>query len=139
MMLAGCSGEQPTQDMVAVNQALCQFSGGMDIFMQMELPTILSSALGLSPPWEVKAVALSKEQKRLDITVDIVGKMSLACPTCGSAGNHCLTRLETWHHGSFLDYATYLHARVPQVECCGAVVPVERPWSRQGSKFALLC
>lgn len=108
-------------------------------FMQTDLSTIISSALGLFPPWEVKAVALSKEDKRLDITVDVAGKKFLACPACGEAGNHYLTRLETWHHGSFLDYATYLHARVPQVECCGTVVPIERPWSRPGSKFALLC
>ena len=106
--------------------------------MYMELPTIFASTLGLSLPWEVQAVSFAKEEKRLDITVDIASKTFLACPACGSAGNHCLTRLETWHHGSFLDYATYLHARVPQVECCGAVIPVERPWSRQGSKFALL-
>jgi len=107
--------------------------------MHTQLPTIFSSALGLSLPWEINSVSFSKEEKRLDITVDITDNTSLACPKCGSAGNHCLTKLETWHHGSFLGYATYLHARVPQVECCGTVTPVERPWSRQGSKFAQLC
>jgi transposase len=105
----------------------------------MELPPIFSSTLGLSLPWEIKAVSFAKHEKRLDITVHVIDSNFLPCPICGSAGNHCLTELETWHHGSFLDFTTYLHARVPHIECCGSVIPVERPWSRQGSKFSLLC
>jgi transposase len=106
--------------------------------MHMELPAIFSSTLGLSLPWEVKSVAFSKQEKRLDITVCFTEDNSLTCPHCGAEGSNCQTKIETWHHGSFLDYSTYLHAHVPHIECCGASIPVERPWSRKGSKFALL-
>ena len=107
--------------------------------MNVELPTILSSTLGLFFPWKITEALFYKEEKRLDITIYFMDDNSPPCPTCGAVRSHCLTTMETWHHGSFLSYSTYLHARVPYVECCGTVMPVERPWSRQGSKFARLC
>jgi transposase len=107
--------------------------------MNMELPTILSSTLGLFAPWTITDALLSREEKQLDIMIDYMDNKVISCPRCGAAGNHCHTKSETWHHGSFLNYSTYLHARVPHVECCGSAIPVERPWSRPGSKFALVC
>lgn len=107
--------------------------------MNLELPTILSSTLGLFFPWKITDAFFSKEEKRLDITVYFMDDTYHPCPKCGSERNPCLTKLETWHHSSFLNYSTYLHARVPHIECCGTIMPVERPWSRKGSKFALLC
>jgi len=103
--------------------------------MQMELPTILSSTLGLSLPWQITSVSFAKEEKRLDICVDFMDKK--LCPCCGSEGNPCLKVTETWYHDDFFRYETYLHANVPLVECCGSIIPVERPWSREGSRFAL--
>ena len=78
--------------------------------MQMDLPAIFSSTLGLSLP----------------------------CPNCGCGGVPCQKKNETWYHDDFFRYKTYLHADVPHIECCGNIIPVERPWSREGSKFALL-
>jgi len=106
--------------------------------MSVELPTILSSTLGLCSPWKITQALFRKEEKRLDITVNFMDDNFPPCPKCGSEGSCCLTKMETWHHGSFLNYSTYLHAHVPHVECCGILMPVERPWSRQGSKFVLI-
>jgi hypothetical protein len=103
--------------------------------MQMELPTIFSSTLGLSPPWQISAVSFAKDEKRLDITVDYLNENILPCPFCGAKTSRCLMTSETWFHEDFFRYATYLHARVPHFECCGAIVPVERPWMNSGSKF----
>jgi len=106
--------------------------------MQMELPTIFSSTLGLSHPWQITEVSFATEEKRLDITVNFLDDNFLPCPCCGATGTSCQLKTETWYHDDFFRYATYLHANVPHSVCCGAIIPVERPWSRQGSKFALL-
>ena len=106
--------------------------------MLMELPTIFSSTLGLSLPWQITSVSFAKEEKRLDINVDFLDNNSLPCPCCGTGGVPCQKKTETWYHDDFFRYETYLHAHVPHIECCGNIIPVERPWSRVGSKFALI-
>lgn len=103
--------------------------------MQMELPTIFSSTLGLSPPWQISEVSFAKDENRLDITLEYLNENNPSCPFCGSKSTHCLLQNETWYHEDFFRYATYLHARVPHIECCGALIPVDRPWMNSGSKF----
>lgn len=106
--------------------------------MQTELPEIFSSTLGLSHPWKITTLSFAKEEKRLDISVDFLDNGFLLCPSCGAEGISCQMKTEIWYHHDFFRYATYLHACVPHSECCGTVIPVERPWSRDGSRFALL-
>jgi len=104
-----------------------------------EHPPIFSATLGLSHPWQITAVAFSKEGKRMDITVDFVHGSTFSCPNCGAKGIPCDAESETWHHNNFFRYAAYLHARVPHVDCaCCGKKPVERPWTRVGSKFPLV-
>ena len=106
---------------------------------EKEHPPIFSATLGLSHPWQITAVSFSKEGKRMDITVDFVHGSTFTCPTCGAKGTSCDTESETWHHNNFFRYAAYLHARVPQVDCvCCGKKPVERPWTRTGSRFTLV-
>lgn len=104
--------------------------------MNTELPTIFTSTLGLCSPWKITEALFSKQEKRLDLFVYFMGDKFCPCPFCGSQITNCLTNIEIWHHGSFLNYSTYLHARVPQIECCGNIIPLDRPWSRSGSKFS---
>lgn len=105
----------------------------------MEQPAIFSATLGLSHPWKITAVSFSKDEKRMDITIDFAHGSTLTCPTCGKEGIVCDAEDETWYHDNFLQYATYLHVRVPRIECCCCgICTVERPWSREGSRFALL-
>lgn len=105
----------------------------------MEHAAIFSATLGLSHPWKVTTVTFSGEENRLDITVDFDFGKHFSCPCCGRDIIPVPGERETWHHSSFLHYPTYLHANIPHVECpCGRVIPVERPWSRAGSRFALL-
>jgi len=107
-------------------------------FKLMSQLKIFSSTLGLVHPWQVTAVSFAEGEKRIDITVDYDFGSNVPCPFCGSTGSACITETETWYHDNFLCYATYLHANVPRVECCGVIVPLERPWSRSGSKFELI-
>ena len=105
----------------------------------MEQPSIFSATLGLSHPWKVTAVTYASNENRLDITVDFDLDSQLRCPCCGKDLAPGEVTQEVWYHDDFLRYSTYLHARVPQIRCsCGRTFPIERPWSRPGSKFALV-
>jgi transposase len=107
----------------------------------METKEIFSAALGLTPPWQVTKLEFSVEGKRLDITIDFPRGSNFSCPECGLEGCKAYdTQVEEWRHMNFFQFAAYLHARVPRVECgkgCG-VKKVEVPWSRPGSGFTLL-
>jgi hypothetical protein len=102
----------------------------------MDQLTIFSATLGLSLPWQVTSVSFDSESNRLDICVEYTQGSPLVCPLCGAQGASCSETRETWYHKDFLRYGTYLHARVPQVDCCSGLVPLERPWCRAGSKFS---
>jgi transposase len=105
----------------------------------MEQPAIFSATLGLSHPWKVTAVAFVREENRLDITIDFDLGNRIRCAHCGHDVIPARGEDEIWHHDDFLCYSTYLHARIPHIECpCGNIFPVERPWSRAGSKFTPL-
>jgi len=100
---------------------------------------IISATLGLCHPWEITSVLFSSDGKRMDINVGFERYSSFVCPACRMDRAPCDVTTETWHHGRFLNYSAYLHARVPYVECpCCGISAVERPWSREGSRFILI-
>ena len=107
----------------------------------MQPEALFGIALGITPPWEVTAVAFSKESNRLDITIDFQRGATFACPVCGSPAPAYDTTEKEWRHLNFFQYEAYLHARVPRVNCpnegCG-VKQVTVPWARTGSGFTLL-
>ena len=110
----------------------------------MEQMAIFSATLGLSPPWQVTAATFAKESNRLDLCIEYTHGAPIDCPNCpncGCAGSSVVaeTTTELWYHDDFFCYATYLHAQVPLMTCCcGCEFPLERPWSRVGSKFCRL-
>ena len=101
----------------------------------------LEAALGLSAPWKVTEDCFSVEEKRLDITIDFDAGSTFTCPVCGAEGAKAYdTQERTWRHLNFFQHETYLHARVPRVECprgCG-IKTVEVPWTRSRSGFTAL-
>jgi len=107
----------------------------------MDPNVLFKAALGLVPPWEVVGVEFSSQEKRLDIVIDFPAGSLFCCPRCGAEGCKAYdTQKERWRHLDFFQYAAYLHARVPRVQCtkgCG-VSKVEVPWARPGSGFSLL-
>jgi transposase len=106
----------------------------------MEDTKLFQLALGLAVPWHVTDCKLDLEQGCLNIDVDFIRGSTFACPQCGAKGCGAYdTEQRTWRHLNFFQYRTYLHARVPRVQCpeCG-VKQVSVPWSRPGSGFTLL-
>jgi transposase len=97
-------------------------------------------ALGLVPPWMVKACAFDAERKRLDIEIDFARGGRFPCPHCGRADCPVYdTAMQQWRHLDFFQHQAFLHARTPRITCpdCG-VKQINVPWARAGSGFTLL-
>ena len=97
-------------------------------------------ALGLVPPWMVKACNFDAAKKRLDLEIDFTTGGRFACPDCKTAD--CPTHdtvIKTWRHLDFFQHQAFLSARTPRIKCdsCGVRL-VDVPWARPGSGFTLL-
>jgi penicillin-binding protein 1A len=106
----------------------------------MQDTDLFQIALGLVPPWFVERSALDPEQKRLDIYINFSRGDEFPCPECGRPDCKAHDTLDhVWRHLNLFQHVTYLHVRVPRVDCpdCG-VKQVPVPWARAGSGFTLL-
>jgi transposase len=101
----------------------------------MDFPAIYSATLGLHPPWHIVSVSFAREERRMDVRLDVFRGNLFNCPCCGAPTPPCSFDEEVWSHDDFFGYSAYLHACVPRIACCGATVAVERPWCRAGSRF----
>ena len=101
---------------------------------------LMQLALGLVPPWQVKACTFDAGRRRLDIEIDFARGGRFACPACGKPNCpvHDTARQE-WCHLDFFQHQAFLHARTSRVTCpdCG-VKQIAVPWARRGSGFTLL-
>ena len=101
---------------------------------------LMQLALGLIPPWMVKACAFDAEARRLDIEIDFARGGRFPCPQCGTADCPVHdTAMQTWRHLDFFQHQAFLHSRTPRITCpdCG-VKQIAVPWARAGSGFTLL-
>lgn len=105
--------------------------------MHEELFTL---ALNLQEPWKVTKIEFNKEEQQLDLWIDFESGSKFECHECkekGCSGHD--TSEKIWRHLNFFQNKTYLHCRVPRVNCesCG-VHQVRVPWAREQSGFTLL-
>lgn len=101
---------------------------------------LLQMALGLAPPWQVRAAEFNPDEKRLDIRLDFPKGSVFPCPVCGQAGLKAHDAVgKKWRHLNFFQHETFLTARVARTNCkkCGVRL-VNVPWARSGSGFTLL-
>jgi transposase len=97
-------------------------------------------ALGLVPPWMVKACNFDAAKKRLDIEIDFARGGRFPCPQCATPDCPVHdTAMQTWRHLDFFQHQAFLHSRTPRITCpdCG-VKQITVPWARPGSGFTLL-
>lgn len=109
----------------------------------MDTTKLFDAALGLIPPWQVEAAEFRPgtpaTRGQLDLRIDFARGGTLPCPTCGVACKAYDTTDQRWRHLNFFEHETYLHARVPRVQCAThGVGTVAVPWARAGSGFTLL-
>jgi transposase len=95
--------------------------------------------LGLEAPWTVAKVELDIKQQRVDVWAEH-GEGSWPCPECSkplSIYDHAPER--AWRHLDSCQFMTYLHARIPRVECSEhGVRQVRVPWAEPKSRFTAL-
>ena len=106
----------------------------------MQDTALYEKLLGIEAPWSVTRVALDVEAGRVDVWVDHPDRHQWACPECGNSlgcRDHAPERI--WRHLDSCHFQTYLHARIPRVDCPKhGVRQVEIPWAEARSRFTLL-
>ncbi|THJ24008.1 MAG: ISL3 family transposase [Nitrospira sp. CG24E] len=106
----------------------------------MEDTALYQYLLNLQLPWRVSYVNLDVNGQRVDVWAEHPEAVAWACPHCAKTlplSDHAEER--TWRHLDSCQFQTYLHARIPRVECgVHGVVQVTVPWAEPRSRFTLL-
>ncbi len=96
--------------------------------------------LGLEKPWFVGKVDLNVVGQQVDVFVEHEPGVSWPCPECNrelACRDHAEER--AWRHLDSCQFRTFLHARVPRVDCPEhGVLQVKVPWAEARSRFTLL-
>ena len=96
--------------------------------------------LGLTEPWTVGRIELSVSEQEVNVWVEHPKGLPWTCPKCQALlplYDHAEER--AWRHLDSCAYQTYLHARVPRVDCPeDGVLQVKVPWAEPSSRFTLL-
>lgn len=96
--------------------------------------------LGLKSPWTVGRVSLDIEKRRVDVWAEHPEGGLWPCPECSrklAVYDHAVERV--WRHLDSCQCQTYLHARIPRVDCSEhGVRQVRVPWAEPKSRFTLL-
>lgn len=110
--------------------------------MPLDDPVLAShytALLGLGEEWRVTLLNLNVEEARLDLYLSYVAKGAI-CPECGALcplHDHQDERI--WRHLDTMQFATYIHARVPRSMCpVHGAKAIELPWAGKHSRFTLL-
>lgn len=93
--------------------------------------------LDLRAPWRVERVAISPQEKRIEVEVRHRAGACFPCPECGlelPAYDHVAAR--AWRHLDSGAYRTLVRARIPRVGCLWHGVRQARlPWALPRSQF----
>jgi transposase len=96
--------------------------------------------LGLEAPWTVERVELDMKQQQVDVHAVHAEGVQWACPDCGTllaVYDHSEER--SWRHLDSMQFKTFLHARVPRVQCpMHGVKQVRLPWAEPRSRFTAM-
>ena len=101
---------------------------------------LYAQILGIQSPWFVGNVVLQTEAGQVDIWLEHEPRAIWRCPECGrelTCRDHAEER--AWRHLDTCQFKTFIHARIPRVECKDhGVRQVSVPWAEPGSRFTLL-
>jgi len=106
----------------------------------MEVKELYRQILGIEEPWKVSQVELDVKGERIDVKVVHDENMRWPCPECGellAVYDHAPERV--WRHLDTCQFKTYLHARIPRVNCpVHGVRQVKVSWAEAHSRFTVL-
>lgn len=105
----------------------------------MQIEDHYALLLGVHSPWEITSVDLKVELSRVDISVEYADSSGV-CPDCSTiCPKHDDREMRTWRHLDTMQFATYLHARLPRIKCDKhGVKTVLAPWASKNSRFTLM-
>jgi len=106
---------------------------------EMKDTELYAALLKLHHPWRVREVKLDLAAERIDVWLEHAEGVKWACPECGKTApvyDHADER--EWRHLDTCDCQTFLHARLPRVNCPQHGIRQARPgWANPGSQFTL--
>jgi len=100
---------------------------------------LFETILGIQTPWRISRVALDTTGERVDLWAEHA-ETRWPCPEC-QQDLPCRDHVEerVWRHLDTCQYQTFLHARVPRVDCpTHGVRQVRVPWAEPRSRFTRL-
>lgn len=108
--------------------------------MDTELQKHYALLLGIGSPWEVKAVELKLQEKKVEIELVWQRGAVVQCPECGHACSiHDHAPERTWRHLDTMQFTTLIRARTPRAECPEhGVKTLVVPWAVPQGRFTLL-
>lgn len=96
--------------------------------------------LGVVEPWTVDRVELNAKDRQVDVWAGHPDQVRWPCPKCGQllpVFDHAEERV--WRHLDSCHFRTFLHARVPWVECPkDGRIQVKVPWAESNARFTAL-
>jgi len=100
---------------------------------------LYAALLKLRHPWRVREVKLDLAEERVDVWLEHAEGEKWTCPECGKVApvyDHAEER--QWRHLDTCECQTFLHARLPRVNCPSHGIRQIRPaWANPGSQFSL--
>jgi transposase len=101
---------------------------------------LFETILGIQAPWAISRVAWDTRGERVDLWAEHADDTRWPCPECQQTlpcRDHADER--GWRHLDTCQYQTFLHARVPRVDCPTHGVRQGRvPWAEARSRFTQL-
>jgi transposase len=106
----------------------------------VQVDEFYTQILGIEAPWEISEVRLDEGDSVVHVELSHGEGLRWRCPCCErelSIYDHVEER--QWRHLDTCQYETWLHARLPRVQCPEhGVKQVRAPWAEPGSRFTLL-
>ena len=108
--------------------------------MDSELQKHYALLLGIGSPWEVKAVDLNLEAKKVEIELGWQWGAAAKCPECGrECSIHDCAPERTWRHLDTMQFMTLIRARTPRADCPEhGVKTMQVAWAAPQGRFTLL-
>jgi transposase len=106
----------------------------------MQDKELYQQLLGINTPWAVNRIELNVAEKRVNVWVGHTEGVKWPCPECQKdlkIYDHAEER--AWRHLDSCAFQTYLHARIPRIECADhGILQVRVPWAEPHSRFTML-
>ena len=93
--------------------------------------------MNVKEPWQITNTEFDLTSEKLNIWIDFKRGSKFPCPKCGKPNCSAYdTKEKVLRHINYFQYSTYLHCRIPRLECenCG-VLQIKVPWAREKSSF----